>query len=219
MLGGNSMKRNSVAKLVVLVIMALVSLTNLFGISAAGVSVILGIAAFFVFKKVEKQTFKECGLDFKSIGKEAKRPAIWPWILMPSVMNFLVIILAKLFLPNYIDHVVSRSATMLNVDTLLILIIQLLVFALGEEIAWRAFFQKHLQSFLPLTPALLISSVLFSLGHLTSGSLIIVTYDVLFIFINSLFYGIIFTKTNNAWMSAISHFTANFFAVIILFFL
>ena len=213
------MKRNSVAKVVVLVLMALVSLTNLFGITAAGVSVILGIAAFFVFKIVEKQTFQDCGLDFKSIGKEAKRPAIWLWILMPSVMNFLVIILAKLILPNYIEHVVSRSAAMLTVNTLPILIIQLFVFALGEEIAWRAFFQKQFQSFLSVAPTILISSALFSLGHLKSGNLVVVTYDLLFVFVNSLFYGIIFRKTGNVWMSAVSHFAANLFAVIILFFL
>ena len=213
------MKKNSTSKVVVLVIMALVSLTNLFGISAAGISVILGIIAFFINKTVDKQTFQESVLDFKLIGKKVKMPAIWLWMFMPSIMNFLVIILAKLILPNYIEHVVSRSETMLTVNTIPILIIQLLVFALAEEIAWRAFFQKQLQSFLPIAPAILISSLLFSLGHLTSGSVIIVTYDLLFVFVNSLFYGIIFRKTDNVWMSAVSHFAANLFAVIILFFL
>jgi len=213
------MKRNSTAKVVVLVIMALVSLTNLFGISAAGISVILGVVTFFGFKIVEKQTFQECGLGYKSLGKVENKSAIWIWIIMPSIMNFLVIILAKLTLPNYIEHVISRSEEMLMVNNLPLLIIQLLVFALGEEIAWRAFFQKQLQSFLPVAPTILISSALFSLGHLTSGSLIIVTYDLLFVFINSLFYGFIFRKTNNAWMSTVSHFVANLFAVIILFFL
>ena len=100
-----------------------------------------------------------------------------------------------------------------------VLIIQLLVFAVSEEIAWRAFFQKQLKTFLPVVPTILITSALFSLGHLTSGSLIIVSYDLLFVFVNSLFYGIIFRKTNNVWVSAASHFTANLFAVIILFFL
>lgn len=219
MVGENEMKRNRIAKVVVLVIMALVSLTNLFGISAAGISVIIGIAAFFFFKIVEKKTFQECGLGFRSIGKAAKRPNIWVWMLMPTFMNFLVIIVAKLILPDYIAHVVSRSETMLNVNTIFILIIQLFVLALVEEIAWRAFFQKQLHSFLSIAPTILITSALFSLGHLSSGSLIIVTYDLLFVFVNSLFYGFIFIKTDNVWMSTVSHFTANLFAVIILFLL
>lgn len=36
---------------------------------------------------------------------------------------------------------------------------------------------------------------------------------------NSVLYGIIFLKTNNAWMSAISHFSANLFSIIVLVFL
>lgn len=47
----------------------------------------------------------------------------------------------------------------------------------------------------------------------------IVAYDISFVFINSILYGIIFYKTNNAWISAISHFIANLFSVIVLVFL
>jgi len=134
-------------------------------------------------------------------------------------MNFLVIILAKMILPDYIEHVVTRSGVMLNVSMLPILMVQLLIFALIEEIAWRGFFQKHLQSHLSVLPAIVITSVLFSLGHLSTGPLVIVAYDLLFVFVNSLIYGFIFSKTNNVWMSTVSHFIANTFAVIILFFL
>ncbi len=213
------MKRNGNAKILVLVLIVIVSLTNLFGLSAAGISVIIGIAAYFVFKAAEKQSFRECGLDLKSLGEIAKKPVIWLWIIMPTIMNFLVIILAKLILPSYVEHIVSRSEAMLLVNNLPVLIIQLLVFAIGEEIAWRAFFQKQIRSFLPIIPAILITSVFFSLGHLTSGSPVIVAYDLFFVFVNSLIYGIVFHKTNNVWLSAISHFAANLFAVIILFFL
>ena len=213
------MKKNPRAKVVVLVLMTIVSLTNLFGLSAAGISVIWGIIAYFVFKIAEKQSFQECGSDFKSLGEVIKKPGIWLWIIMPSIMNLLVIVLAKLILPSYVGHIVSRSEIMLSVNNLPVLIIQLLVFAVGEEIAWRAFYQKQISSFLPIIPAILITSAFFSLGHLTSGSLVIVAYDLFFVFVNSLIYGIVFHKTNNVWLSAVSHFTANLFAVIILFFL
>ena len=213
------MGRNKTAYVIVLVIMAVVSLTNLFGLSAAGISVILGIVAFFVFRIIDKQTYQECGLGWKSLGEMVQRPAIWLWIILPSIMNLLVIILAKLILPNYIEHIASRSEEMLAVKNLPVLLIQLLVFAAGEEIAWRAFFQKQLNTILPAIPTIMITSALFTLGHLTSGSLIIVSYDLLFVFVNSLIYGVIFCKTNNVWMSAASHFAANLLAVIILFIL
>ncbi|MBN2286095.1 MAG: CPBP family intramembrane metalloprotease [Tissierellales bacterium] len=213
------MKRNSIIKVIFLVIMALFSLTNLFGAAVSGISVIIGIVGFFVLKTLERKTFPECGFDFKLISKEVRKPGLWMWMLLPSMMNILVIIFAEFILLNYIEHVLSRSQAMLKMSTFPILIIQLFVFALGEEIAWRGFFQKHIQSFLPVNLALLISSALFSLGHIMTGSFIIVSYDVLFIFINSLIYGMIFIKTNNVWVSALSHFSANLLAVIILLFL
>lgn len=88
-----------------------------------------------------------------------------------------------------------------------------------EEIGWRALFQNHLNKVLPIIPVLFITSVLFAFGHLTEGNTIIVIYDIFFIFINSILYGIIFHKTNNAWISAISHFMANLFSIIVLLFL
>lgn len=212
------MNKNSTMKAVVLVVIALVSLSNLFGISAAGLSVILGVIGLFVFKRVEKLSFDDVGLGSRSI-KSIRRPIVGLLMVMPTIMNFLVIFLSKFILPDYVDHVVSRSEGMLSVSVLPLLMLQLAVFALGEEIAWRAFFQKQLQKFLPFALTLVASSILFALGHLTSGNLMIVIYDLVFVFVNSLFYGMIFQKTNSIWLSACAHFIANTFAVIILFFL
>ena len=213
------MRKDKAVKVIILSVIAIVSLTNLFGLAAAGISVILGVFAFFVFNRLENKTIKDNGLDLRSINKELRQPFMWLWIIMPTIMNFLVIFIAKLILPRYIDHVVSRSVGMLTVTNLPILVIQLLFFALGEEIAWRGFFQKQLQSFMTYIPTILITSTLFSLGHLINGPIIIVAYDLLFVFVNSLIYGIIFRKTNSVWMSTISHFAANLFAIIVLFLL
>lgn len=51
------------------------------------------------------------------------------------------------------------------------LLVQLIVFALGEEIAWRAFFQKQFSKMFPYVPSLIISEALFLLGHLNSRSI------------------------------------------------
>ena len=212
------MNKNSTMKAVVLVVIALVSLSNLFGISAAGLSVILGVIGLFVFKRVEKLSFDDVGLGRRSI-KSIRQPIVGLLMVMPTIMNFLVIFLSKFILPDYVDHVVSRSEGMLSVSILPLLMLQLAVFALGEEIAWRAFFQKQLQKFLPFALTLFVSSILFALGHLTSGNLMIVSDDLVFVFVNSLFYGMIFQKTNSVWLSTCAHFIANTFAVIILFFL
>jgi uncharacterized protein len=202
--------------LIVMILMSLVSFSNLFGFKIAGVAVVVGVIFFFINKALEKQPTKESGLDFKGIGMNLSNKKIWYWLAMPLIMDAVSIGISKLFLPEYIDHVLDRTDTFISFDHVLLMVFQLIVLALGEEIAWRAFFQKQLCKIMPITPVLLLSSAFFALGHLTDGNVMIVTFDVFFVFINSILYGIIFYKTNNAWISTISHFSANLFSVIVL---
>jgi membrane protease YdiL (CAAX protease family) len=215
MFGEVKMSNSKTVSLMAMIVMAVISFTNLFGISAAGISVCLGVVFFFVNRALERQAFADSGLDFKAIGTDLRNKSIWYWIAMPLMMDILSITLAALFLPGYIDHVLARTAVFVSFDKPALLIVQLAVLALGEEIAWRAFFQQRLQKVLPIAPVLFISSLLFAIGHIARGSLIIVAYDVFFVFVNSVLYGMVFHKTNNAWISAISHFIANLVSVII----
>lgn len=205
--------------LIAMILMAFLSFSNLFGLNIAEISVLIGIAFFFINRAYEKQPFRLSGLDIKEIGTNLKDRKIWIWLALPLIMDAVCILIAKLFLPEYIAHVLARTEILVSFDKVTLLVFQLAVLALGEEIAWRAFFQKQLSKTLPIIPVLLISSVLFAFGHLSSGNIIIVIYDIFFVFINSILYGIIFYKSNNAWTSAISHFVANLFSVMVLVFL
>ena len=196
--------------------MTILSFSNLFGLKIAGIAVVIGVVFFFISKAYEKQPVKNSGLDIKAIRANFKDKSIWFWIALPIIMNAVSITISKLFLPNYIEHVLARTEIFVSFDKVVIMILQLAFLALGEEIAWRAFFQKQLNKALPIIPILLISSVLFAIGHFNQGDTVIVLYDVFFVFINSILYGIIFYKTNNAWISAISHFIANLFSIIVL---
>lgn len=213
------MKTLKTTPLLTILIMVILSFSNLFGLKIAGLSVVIGIVFFFINKGMEKQPFKDSGLDIHAIKTNLKVNRIWFWILLPLIMDAVSITLSKLFLPEYIDHVLARSEMFISFDKVLLLIFQLAVLALGEEIAWRAFFQKQLNKILPIFPTLLISSLLFSFGHISEGDIFIVIYDIFFVFINSILYGIIFYKTNNAWISGISHFVANMFSIIVFMFL
>lgn len=205
--------------LIAMIAMGLVSFTNLLGISAAGISVFIGVIFFFVNKAINKEPDAGSGLDFSAIKTNLKDKSIWFWLAMPLVMDAVSITIGKLFIPEYIEHVISRALPFISVDKVILLLVQLVVLALGEEIAWRAFFQKQFNKVLPIIPVLIISSIFFSIGHIAKGNVNIVIFDVFFVFINSILYGVIFHKTNNAWISTISHFTANLFSVIILLFL
>ncbi|MDU6263691.1 MAG: CPBP family intramembrane glutamic endopeptidase [Anaerocolumna aminovalerica] len=204
--------------LIAIILMAILSFSNLLGLKIAGLAVVVGVVFFFVHKVSEKQPFEGSGLDIGAIRINFKDKSIWFWMALPIIMDAVAIGISKLLLPEYIDHVLARTEAFVSFNKVLILIIQLAFLALGEEIAWRAFFQKQLNKALPIIPTLLVSSLLFAIGHFNQGDAVIVLYDVFFVFINSVLYGIIFYKTNNAWMSAISHFAANLFSIIILVF-
>lgn len=216
---GEEMKSIKRMPLIAMIIMVIISFSNLLGFNIAGISVLIGVTFFFINKALEKQSFEDSGLNIRAVGANLKDKKIWIWIMLPLIMDAVSIGISKLFLPEYIEHVLARTEAFVTFDNALLLIFQLIVLALGEEIAWRAFFQNQLNKTLPITPVLLITSVLFALGHLAESSAIIVIYDIFFIFINSILYGIVFHKSKNAWISAISHFTANLFSVIVLVFL
>lgn len=202
-----------------LILMAAFSFINFFGVNAAGISVCLGIIFFFVNKAMEKQPFEGSGLDFKAIRIGLKEKNIWFWLALPLIMDGVSMGLSKLVLPDYIDHVLARAGAFVSFENLALSVVQMIVLALGEEIAWRGFFQKQLLKAMPIAPVLAISSFLFAIGHIASGNPVIIAYDVFFVFVNSILYGIIFHKTQNAWISWISHFVANLFSVLVLVFL
>ena len=137
------------------------------------------------------------------------------------IMDAVRIVISELFLPQYVEFEAARAGAFVPIELSVSSVLQFLVFALGEEIAWRAFFQRQLSNVWPVAPVLLISSLLFSVGHLSRGNPVVVIFGVSFVFINSVLYGVVYHNTKNAWISTISHFAANVFevAVMVLFLL
>lgn len=198
---------------VIMVLMAIASFTNLFGLPLSSAAIIAGIVFFFVDKLIEKQPMKGSGLDIGAIGANLKDRRIWVWLVLPIVVDAVCVALSLLFLPEYIRYETERAGAFVPVEFSVSSVLLFFVFALGEEIAWRAFFQNKLSNVLTVAPVLLITSLLFTLGHYRQGNPVVVAYGLLFTFINSVLYGVIFHKTKNAWVSAIAHFAANLFEV------
>ncbi|MCM1046074.1 MAG: CPBP family intramembrane metalloprotease [Candidatus Gastranaerophilales bacterium] len=213
-------KVNNKVIVILVVIMAVLSFTNILNIQyngetlkLAGLSVIIGVIAFFTTRKTNESKVE--GLEIKSFVSSIKDKKAILLILMPMVMNILCFSIARLCLPEYMEHLNYRTS-FVDAAQLSMLILELAVAALGEEIAWRAFFQKQTSKRIPFVPSLLITSVLFSMGHFNFGSVMVVLYDLFFIFINSVFYGLLFKETDNAWCSALAHFLANLLGMFLL---
>ncbi|WP_067729844.1 hypothetical protein [Oceanobacillus damuensis] len=86
------------------------------------------------------------------IGANLKEKSIWIWVVLPLIMNVVCFVLSTLFLPEFIENIYDRIESMISLKTLLLLVLQLAILALGEEIAWRGFFQKQLSKLLPIIP-------------------------------------------------------------------
>lgn len=166
-----SQKINKVP-LIAIVIMVLLSFANLFGLGISGMSIFVGVAFFFIDKAIEKQPMTGSGLDIKAVGTNLKDRKLWLWLVLPLIMDAVCVTISKLFLPEYITFETARAGQFVAIELSIASVLQFLVFALGEEIAWRAFFQRQLGKVLPIIPVLLFSSILLHLDIIKQGMLL-----------------------------------------------
>ena len=137
------------------------------------------------------------------------------YAILPFISCILCTVIANKFLPEYNDHLNERVSFAISSD-LIKTILMLAVLTLGEEIAWRGFFQKQISKKINYILAIIIVSILFALGHYSSGGFVVVIYDLLFIFIDSFLFGLVFKETDNAWCSYIPHFLADVLALFLI---
>ena len=216
------MKKISKSVIVFLIVMILLSFTNLLNIQIdgevlklSGISVIVGVIAYFVTRKTNKTKYE--GFNIKTIFIDFKNhPKAIVFAILPFITCILSTVIANRFLPEFNEHVNNRASFAISGDLIKTILI-MAVLTLGEEIAWRGFFQKQTTKIIKFIPSIILTSLLFALGHFSAGSFAVVTYDLLFVFIDSTLFGLIFKETDNAWCSWIPHFLADILGVLLLF--
>ena len=215
------MKKNNKLVLVFLIVMVLLSFTNLLNIKIdgevlklSGISVIVGVIAYFVTRKTNKTKYE--GFNIKTIFKDFKNnPRAILFAILPFVTCILSTVIANKFIPEFNEHVNNRASFAIS-DNLMKTILTMAVLTLGEEIAWRGFFQKQTTKIIKFVPSIILTSLLFALGHFSTGSFVVVAYDLLFVFIDSTIFSLIFNETDNAWCSWIPHFLADILGVLLI---
>ena len=68
-------------------------------------------------------------------------------------------------------------------------------------------------TFIPTPMAIGLVSVLFGIGHWASGNPLIVLLDVLLVIVDSIFYGVLFARSKNVFVSWIAYLLADLFAI------
>ena len=215
------MKKNNKSVIIFLIVMIILSFANLLNIKIdgevlklSGLSVIVGVIAYFVTRKTNKN--KNEGLNIKTIFKDFKdHPKAIVFAILPFITCILSTVIANRFLPQFNEHVNNRASFAISED-LIKTILMMAVLTLGEEIAWRGFFQKQTTKVIKFISSIILTSLLFALGHYSAGSFIVVAYDLLFVFIDSSLFGLVFKETDNAWCSWIPHFLADILGVLLI---
>lgn len=201
-----------------LFLMAVLSLTKIIPeLSLSGLTVLIGILFFFVLEYLEKKSHIESSLRFKSFFDDLKKQGVILLVLLPVGSATATLLIGNmLFKGAFTSHVLGRTNGMLSFDKIPLLMVQIAIAALGEEIAWRGFFLGKSMRILPFWFCAILSSLLFAIAHISSGSIGLVSYDIFMIFVDSIIYAMIYKKSGNCLISAPSHILGNATGILLL---
>lgn len=203
--------KSTVFTVIGLIAMILLTMTKVVPSSQiAGYGVFVGIAFFFIVEALAKTKDADSGLRFKTILVDIKKPGVLLWTLLPIVSVIATQIVGNLiFSGDFVSHVLGRTSSLLSFDKIPLLIGQVIIGALGEEIAFRGFFAGKAMKIFPFWLCAVVSSMVFAAGHIAAGDVGLVAYDVATIFIDSIIYTIVYRKSGNCLISTISHIISN----------
>ncbi|CAM4022766.1 type II CAAX endopeptidase family protein [Cohnella lubricantis] len=143
---------------------------------------------------------------FTKIGSGIRRT--WGWILLVAVgTQFGSLLLFKYVSPESLAHIQDRLPT--GSDLSVALVLTILIAPLGEEIAYRGLFQERFSRYMPQAASIVIVSLLFAAMHYSDGPADVVFWDLFSVFIDSVLFGIIYSKTKNLYISYIAHLLAD----------
>jgi membrane protease YdiL (CAAX protease family) len=130
-------------------------------------------------------------------------------------MQPLTALLAKKFFPAFIFHVQSRLPFDLKTG-LLTLVPLLAISLLGEELFYRVLIQGRLSNYLKTSFAILASSLLFAFAHFSPGPVLVVALDLSLIFIDSILYGIMYSRKNNIIIVWLAHLIGDVLGLVVI---
>lgn len=199
--------------------MILLSLTQLLpNMLFAAYAVFLGILAFFTGCIITGRKPRRCGLSFMDFFEDMRKPGVYFWLFVPVFTAILPSLIGDSIFNNaYSASVLERAGRYLSYDNFWLLMIEIVVLALGEEIAWRGFFVGSTMKTYPFWFCMAGSSFLFALGHMRGVVSPLMLFDLFFIFVNSCIFTIIYKKSGNCAVSAISHIMGNVVGLMVCF--
>ena len=197
-----------------LIVFALTVIPSLLWPSFKIVSVLLPIAYLLIERRLRNRPWAELGFESRGI-----MPALvvnWFLVLIVLGIQLAVALLARTLWPAFLTHIESRIP-LVDSTQLIPLFGMLVLTTLGEEMAFRSLFQERLSWFIKTPIAILAVSVVFGLMHWAQGNPVVAIVDVALVVLDSIIYGIIFSREKNLYVAWFTHFLSDVVAIILFF--
>jgi len=212
--------RNEVPFKETLLLILISQVPGLFIPSLRQFAIIIPVIYYFVERRMRNRTWDEVGFPSKKFGE--KRSQIFLLMLFPAVIfQLLAVIILPIFFPEFGSHILARVPVLdenhTTIGQIVFLYLIMPLTTLLEEITYRGVFQSQLTRKFSSIPSILFVSLLFAAMHWSSGALLLVLLDLSFIFIDSIFYGVLFDRSNSLIPSWMAHLIANWLAMTLLF--
>ncbi|MCA1056127.1 CPBP family intramembrane metalloprotease [Rossellomorea aquimaris] len=196
------------------ILVVLMVIVAIFFPAFKGAAAILPIIYVFIERRVRNRSLSSIGFKREQIGASLKKK--WQWVLIVGVVFQLgYFFLLKQFVPEVFGHIHERVSILDSFDTKLIF--SILILALGEEIVFRGLIQNRLNWVMNPLLSISLTSILFTIMHISSGPPGIVIPDLITIFLDSLVFGYLYYKSGNLYLSWIAHALANVTAAFLMF--
>lgn len=173
---------------------------------------ILSLSYLLIERRVRHRKLEDLGIKYQGTKADLKRnlPII---ILVAVVIQFVVIIGSYwLWLPLFLrfeDRVAYLEEHFSSFAPSILFLIFIGAATLVEEIIFRGFVQERIGWFQNGFIGIVIGSLLMSIFHYSPGELSVVLIDLLFVFLDSSLYGLIYMRSRNVLVSWTAHLSAD----------
>ena len=142
------------------------------------------------------------------------------FVIVVVILQVVVSVLLKFFWPDLLAQISGRISSLPTGGAIVGTVILIIIGTLIEELTFRSFFQERLGWFIGMLLSILLVSILFALAHITNGNPLLVGADIILVFLDSILYGLIFSRSRNVTVSWFTHMVADIvgFAMILLLF-
>ncbi|WP_158582963.1 CPBP family intramembrane glutamic endopeptidase [Lysinibacillus yapensis] len=178
-----------------------------------GIVSILPFLYFFIENRVRKHSNLLVIFKFKGLLQDLQSTWV-AFLTVAFLLQAFYFYVFKNFSPELLSHVKERTSFIASFNIGLVL--TLLVLALVEEVVFRGLFQKRINLKLSPLYSILITSIVFAALHISDGTPFVVMIDLATVFIDSVFYGYLFYKTNSVYVAWLAHALANITAAFLL---